>query len=76
MKTKTNQNDSAFETPDESDWSNHPGLTKLEFFAGFALLGLMNKDASNGKTYQQVSDEAVTYAKYLISSLNKLKHDD
>lgn len=68
----TNPNDPAFARthPSEqcaSDYTN--GLTKREWFAGMAMMGLSSADASWELT--QIAEWAVSQADVLIDALNK-----
>ena len=48
--------------------ANQPGLTKLEHFAGLAMMGLLpNPDSGN----IDVERLAIAYARALIAELNK-----
>jgi NADPH-dependent curcumin reductase CurA len=67
----------------EAYWDNnlnkmietHPGLTKLEYFAGIAMQGIISSYPNFGDLNEEfVARVAVTHAKALIAELNKEPH--
>ena len=70
---KTNPNDAAFArtNTDPHLLGSSIGLTKLEFFAGLAMQGLLAKgDIDLKDRFEATAIEAVAHAKVLIDELN------
>ena len=65
----TNSESSAFASTAIGDYGDYhqSGLTKLEYFAGMAMRGLLSRDIG----YNRVTEDAVKLAKMLLDELAK-----
>ena len=68
----TNPNHPAFRNPYEAQSNgDFPGLTKREYFAGQALMGILANQMNTGPAADVQAAEAVEHADALIAALNK-----
>jgi len=67
----TDPNEAAFARPESHQSRSQIGLTKREYFAAQAMVGLLSQD--HGEYYAATT--AVRAADFLIEKLNEIKED-
>jgi hypothetical protein len=66
-----NHNDPAFPETEHGFEVGHTGLTKREYFAGFALCQVRQEAYMEGSLYASVAEQCVKFADALIAELSK-----
>lgn len=57
--------------PTDKIFKQHHGLTKLEYFAGQAMQGLLSSSVTDRFTLDKIAEYSATTARLLIDELNK-----
>ena len=70
MANYTDGNDAAFARPGTNQSGSEYGLTKREYFAAQALIGVMANQGSSGRYAHNVALDAVELADAMIEVLN------